>query len=264
MAENNNNQKFCCLKSGQTKKIVIILALTLALALLAYMLIASRESEQGLTTNQTENREINELKGNNLSVIEEAQRNAVKQVDKINPNEHILGNINSPVQLITYMDFDDSFSADFYDTLSEVAEIFGDEIVIAFRHFPLSIHSFGLTAALASECAAEQGKFWEMSKLIFDDKKAEEMNAEKFKQNAADLELDQEQFETCLETQTYKEKIQTQIDEAVGFNVTGTPQSFVNGEPLPGAYPLENFQGQDGSTREGIKSIIERHLEQTK
>ena len=86
------------------------------------------------------------------------------------------------------------------------------------------------------------------------------MNVEQFKQNAVELELDAAKFNQCLETQKYKDKIQAQMLEGRNFNVTGTPGSFVNSEPVPGAYPFEDFTGSDGQEREGMKSIIERHL----
>jgi protein-disulfide isomerase len=63
-----------------------------------------------------------------------------------------------------------------------------------------------------------------------------------------------------LDTEKYKDKITEQMLGGRNAGVTGTPGSFVNNEIIPGAYPFEDFTDSSGREREGMKSIITRHL----
>ena len=148
-------------------------------------------------------------------------------------------------------------------TQEQIKKEFGDKVVIAFRHFPLRTHTYAYQAASAAECAAEQGRFWEMYNKLFIDNKAGQLNKNQFKKDAEDLGLDRAKFNRCLDTERYKDKIQSQMVEGRNFGVNGTPGNFVNGEPVPGAVPFEDFTDSSGRQREGMKSIIERHLNDT-
>ena len=205
-------------------------------------------------------------KDNNLEevkkqAIEKANSASLRTVRRIDESDHVLGDIDAPVQLIIYDDFECPFCAVFYDTVEKIKENFGDKVVIAFRHYPLSFHSMAMPSALASECAAEQGKFWEMYDKLFSANKENNLNAAYFKTAAGDLKLDQAQFNQCFETEKYKDKIQEQLIEGKNFGVSGTPGNFINGEPAPGAVPFEDFTDSQGRKRKGMKSIIERHLD---
>ena len=201
-----------------------------------------------------------EIKDYNKQVVEQVQTMATKTVRPIDTTDHVWGDLSAPVQLIIYDDFQCPFCAEFYDTTEEIKEFFGKKVVIAFRHFPLSFHPLAVPAALASECAAEQEKFWEMYEKLFTDNKENRMSLEQFKEDAEAVGLDTAKFNECLDKEKYKNKIQTHILEGGNFNVTGTPGNFVNGEPVPGAYPFTDFTDSSGQQREGMKSIIERHL----
>lgn len=191
--------------------------------------------------------------------------NIVKAVKEVEASDHLWGEISAPVKIIVYDDFENPFSADFTQTLKRVKEEFGAKTVIAFRHYPLtSIHPYAMLAAEAAECAADEGKFWEMHDKLFADNLADKMGAEQFKKDAADLGLAEVKFNQCLETEKHKEKIEAQMIEGKNANVNGTPTVFVNGEILPGAYPLEDFTSPDGVKTEGLRSVINRHLGNSK
>lgn len=187
----------------------------------------------------------------------EEPQNRLRPIDD---SDHVWGDKNAPVQLIVYSDFECPFCAQFTDTLKEVEKEFAGKVAIAFRHFPLAIHPEAMPAALASECASEQGKFWEMHDKLFADNKAGDFNTEQFKKDAADLGLDAARFNQCLDTEKYKDKILGQMLEGRNLSITGTPTIFINGEVLPGAYPFEDFKGSDGQMTKGVKSTIEKYL----
>ncbi len=185
----------------------------------------------------------------------------VAPVRAIGADDHLWGPADAPVKMIIYDDFECPFCAKFYQTTEQAKKEFGDKVVVALRHYPLtSIHVYSMQAAIASECAAEQGKFWEMYNKLFADNLAGNLNETQFKADAKMLGLDTVKFDQCLFQEKYKDKITGEMLEAKSFNVNGTPTSFINGEIVPGAYPFEDFTGPDGVKTEGIKSIINRHL----
>jgi len=193
--------------------------------------------------------------------VNEADLEKIQTVRGIDSTDHVFGSTTAPVKVIVYSDFACSFCAEFEDTLKQVRKDFGDQVTIAFRHFPLSdLQIESMTAANASECAAEQGKFWEMHDLLFEQNKTGKLSLDQIKENAIDLGLKKEQFNQCLDSQKYNEKIVAEQQEAKSFNVNGTPTTFVNGEMVIGANPYEDVTPENGQKIEGLKNIIGRHL----
>ncbi|MBI3651998.1 MAG: DsbA family protein [Acidobacteria bacterium] len=92
-------------------------------------------------------------------------------------------------------------------------------------------------AVLASLCAAEQGKFWEMYDAIFANQKA--LAVKQLKARVAQLGLNAAQFSACLDVGKYAEAVQFDIKDGTGVGVNGTPALFINGRFISGAVPLE-------------------------
>lgn len=107
-------------------------------------------------------------------------------------------------------------------------------------------------AAEASECAAEQDAFWEYHDLLFEKQAGENQgafNQENLKGFAEELALDTASFNECLDSGRYTELVSNQTQTAQAVGVRSTPAFLINGTPLVGAQPFENFQ-----------SIIEQKL----
>ena len=178
----------------------------------------------------------------------------------IDTADHILGDINAPVKMIVYSDFECPFCSKFAETMKIIEGYFKNKVVITFRHFPLPGHPDAEKAAETAECAAEQGKFWEMHDKLFADNVASRMSIDQFKKDAVDLGLDQNKFNQCLDSSQYREKVSQEKAEGSRAGVTGTPTIFVNGNIYPGAYPFEDFTSPDGRPEKGMKSIISELL----
>lgn len=178
----------------------------------------------------------------------------------INQADHVWGEVNAPVQIIVYSDFECSFCPELAATIKEVKAYFKDRVAIIFRHYFLTNHPEAEKAAEAAECASEQGKFWEMHDKLFADNEAGRLGLEQFKIDAVDLNLNQEQFNQCLDSGKYENKINEQKSEGAKAGVTGTPTIFVNNNIYPGAYPFEDFTSPDGRQNKGLKNIISEIL----
>ncbi len=179
---------------------------------------------------------------------------------RIKEDDHIWGDINAPVEVVVYDDFECPFCLDFFDTLETAKKEFGDTAVFAFRHYPLPTHLSAFQAAHASECAAEQGKFWEMYAKLFEDNKNNLMDIEEYSLDAKEIGLDTGVFDQCMKTNKYNEKIAKQMVSGKNLGVTGTPTIFVNGLIFPGAYPMDDFTDEQGKTVKGLRNIIKDAL----
>lgn len=106
---------------------------------------------------------------------------------------------------------------------------YGNQIRFEFKQFPLqSIHRYALEAAMASECAADQGKFWEYVDTVYENQK--ELSARSLKSWAATLELDTDLFNRCLDSEIKEDVVIVDYEEGKGRGVAGTPTYFVNGK----------------------------------
>src|SRR3989338_1671927 len=84
--------------------------------------------------------------------------------------EWIKGNPSSAVTLFEYSDFQCPACAAQYPLVKQVAEEFGEQIRIVYRHYPLtSIHRNAEEAAYAAEAAGKQGMFWEYHDILFEE-----------------------------------------------------------------------------------------------
>jgi len=100
-------------------------------------------------------------------------------------------------------------------------------------------------AAEASECAADQGKFWEYHDLVFDRQAGENegaFNKDKLLAMAQERKLDMAQFEPCLKNDQTQGRVQADTQEGQQVGVRGTPTFFVNGRAVVGAVPLQEFR----------------------
>ena len=135
-------------------------------------------------------------------------------------------------------------------TLTALRKKYGKTIRVVYRHLPLTqIHSFAWTAAEASECAAEQGRFWPYHDLIFENAKV--LSKDKFQDMARKAKVrDLKKFNGCLDKGKYKTRVRGDIKAAEGLGMSGTPAFFIGrdvgkgmmeGELMSGAQPLGAF-----------------------
>ena len=151
-----------------------------------------------------------------------------------------MGPSDAPVTIVEFSDFECPYCSKFANTIKKVANDYSDSVKLVFRQFPLTrIHKNAQKAAEAALCAADQGKFWEMHDLLFDDQKA--LKVEDLKEKAASLGLQTEEFTECLDTSKHAETVRKDLYDGVRAGVSGTPAMFINGRPLSGQVPYESL-----------------------
>ncbi|MEZ4859907.1 MAG: thioredoxin domain-containing protein [Caldilineaceae bacterium] len=159
------------------------------------------------------------------------------------------GNPDAKVVVIEFSDFQCPFCRRHtLETQPALDEKFVDtgEIFWVFKHFPLSIHPQAPAAGLAAECAADQGKFWEMHGLLFDHSAEWSISDPMpvFEELAKQLDLNAEQFAACLGDAEVAQRVQDDLNAGAPF-VRGTPTFIVlyngQGSIIPGALPEPRF-----------------------
>ena len=129
--------------------------------------------------------------------------------------------------------------------MSRIREQYVDtgKVQFVYKHFAI-LGPESVQSAEASECAAEQGKFWDFHDLIFADQNTarSSLNQDKLVELAGQIELDTEAFAECLSSGKYNQQIARESQTVQSLGVRGTPGFLVNGLFLSGAQPFEVFE----------------------
>lgn len=161
----------------------------------------------------------------------------------IKDSDHLRGNKKAPITIVEYSDFQCPYCAKFHETLNKVMKNYDGKVKWVYRHFPLTkLHPHAVAAAQASECASEQGKFWEYADELYANQAS--INKDYLKKAAEDIGLNTNKFNTCIDSGKYKDKVQADLKAGENYGVSGTPGSFLNGEELGGAAPYEKLKAK--------------------
>jgi protein-disulfide isomerase len=104
----------------------------------------------------------------------------------------------------------------------------------------LPFHPLARPAHEAARCAGARGKYWAYHDRLFAAQPA--FQRADLIRYAVEVGLDAEAFARCLDTRTFKDAVEADLAQARALGVTGTPTFFINGRPLVGAHPVENFR----------------------
>lgn len=229
-------------RSGLSVSISIIIA---GLIIAGAILISNR----GNTTNKNTAGQIAQLQdlpsqpSNNAQgplIVDENTAPSIQNFE-ITKDDHVRGNFNASITLIEFSDFECPFCVRHYPTLNKILNDYKGKIRLVYKHFPLRFHPNAQKAAEASECADEQGKFWEYHDKLFENFQIG-YSIENFKKWAKELGLNVNQFNDCLDSGKYAKKVQADSQEGLEKGVNGTPATFVNGQLISGAQPYELFK----------------------
>jgi protein-disulfide isomerase len=175
----------------------------------------------------------------------------------VDEKDHVRGSANAKVTIIEYSDIECPFCKRFHPTIRKVLDAYPNDVRWVYRHFPLEqLHPNAKVAALATECAAEQGKFWEMLDYLMEKvQTGEELAEDKLPALAQKAGVaGVSQFTTCLSSKKYEARIASDMQDAAVAGGQGTPYSVIIGsngekEPLSGAQPYE-----------AVKAAVDKYL----
>ncbi|MGB3713806.1 MAG: thioredoxin domain-containing protein [Candidatus Promineifilaceae bacterium] len=176
--------------------------------------------------------------------------------------EGFAGAMGDPNALVTIVEFTDYqcpyCSSHSLETMPQIVRDMVDtgRVYYILKDFPLDqIHPDARTAAVASRCASEQESYWEMHDVLFANQGewAGQGDGAKdlFINYAATLGLDEESFDSCMDSGRHDFAIEANVQEGRSLGVSGTPHFFVDGYPLNGARPMEHFVAAVSLAEEG-------------
>jgi protein-disulfide isomerase len=142
--------------------------------------------------------------------------------------DHVLGPADAPVTLVEFGDYECPYCGMAYPIVKSILRQMGDSIRFAYRHFPLTrVHPHAELAAQMAEAAADQGKFWPMHDLLFENQQALEF--EDLLDYAARAGIDPSWAASAVLSRRYVERIREDVMSGARSGVNGTPTFFING-----------------------------------
>lgn len=171
---------------------------------------------------------------------------------KVGENDIKVGKEDAKVTIFEFSDFQCPYCKNLNATLKKVLAEYKEDVRLVFKNFPLSFHAQANNAAMAAECANEQGKFEAYGNKLFDSQAdwGQTKDTQKFKTYAQQLGLNSIQFNKCMDDKKYEDNIKQDIEEAKGFGISGTPALFIGNEFKNGAVSYDE-----------IKAVIDQALE---
>lgn len=172
--------------------------------------------------------------------LEEAFKNPLKP--EIDAKTRIRGDKNAPITIVEYSDFQCPYCGRGFQTVEAVREKYGPKVRFIYKNLPLvAIHPNALPAAKWFEAVSLQSpaKAWIFHDTMF--KNQTSLSEDFYKKTVKSLGLDVAKAAKDAQSQAVADKIEADTKEAKEFGFTGTPGFLINGVPLRGAYPPEEF-----------------------
>lgn len=158
----------------------------------------------------------------------------------VNAADHNLGPSHAAVTIVEYGDFECPNCKQAAPAVKLLLERFSGRVRLVWRHFPLEeVHQHALAAALASEVAAGQGKFWPMHDLLFENQR--HLKPQQLRGYAERLELDMRRYDADTGDTVYLQRVREDLEGAAASGVRSTPTFFVNGEIQDVSFGLQGL-----------------------
>lgn len=182
----------------------------------------------------------NEVVQEELSIGEQIE--AIERYEiVIDENDPSFGPVDAAVTIIEFSDFECPFCLRHFETtLPQLLEAYEGQIRYVFKDLPLtSIHPNAFPAAIAAHCAFEQDAFWPFHDLLFGGGLG--LSRGSYENYASQLDLNMDDFVTCIDEERYTDVIQADMDYARQIGANSTPTFFINGIGVVGSQPYEVF-----------------------
>lgn len=168
-----------------------------------------------------------------------AARGARKPYRPSAPDYRQKGSPDAKVVIVEFSDFQCPACAGAVPPLKSMLSLYGKDIKLVFKHFPLRMHLKAPEAARAAECAGRQGRFWDMHDLLFESQAQwSEAGPDWLKPLIKKLQLDESAMSACLNDPATQAAVAEDIAEGEGVWVGSTPTFFINGRRFTGGRQL--------------------------
>ncbi|MCB0339853.1 MAG: thioredoxin domain-containing protein [Bdellovibrionales bacterium] len=181
-------------------------------------------------------KEYDEARAKTLAKLKEALANRESIDIGTSPTS---GSLNSPITLVEFIDFQCGYCDEGRRTISELLEKYPNTFLLVVKH----VNFFGEEserAARSALAANEQGKYWEMYDLLFDNRT--NLNESLYVRLAERLNLDPEKFVEDFRSKKVSTQLHADSTLSSKVNIDGTPVYFFNGVRIDGTQPTKYFE----------------------
>jgi protein-disulfide isomerase len=136
--------------------------------------------------------------------------------------------------------------------MNDIVKAFPNDVRVGVKQFPLGFHKNAKFAAKAAIAAGRQGRFWEMSDIMYKNMRA--LEEDKLKEYARQIELNVDRFEKDYASPEIEEELKQHMAEARRIGVRGTPSFYFNGRVMK----------PEGRNLDGLKKLVQEELKKAK
>ncbi|AHF16999.1 DsbA family protein [Niabella soli] len=157
-----------------------------------------------------------------------------KEIEEIiEPKDVFVGKKDAPVTLMEFGEYESEECAKANEIVKQVLENYEGSVKFNFRHFPQTrIHQRSLKAAESAIAAAQEGKFWEMHNVLFQNRR--NLGTTSLKLHSKDAGVKNKNFLEELVNGTYGWQVQDDLKYGLDLGVKEVPTFFVNGAMIKG------------------------------
>ena len=132
--------------------------------------------------------------------------------------------------------------------MKDIVKAYPNDVRVAIKQYPLPFHKQAMPAAKAALAAQRQGKFWEMTDVMYKNYRA--LTDDKLKEYAKQIGLNVSKFEKDFRDPSVATELKQHMDEARRIGVRGTPSFYFNGRVMK----------PEGRSIAGLKKMVEEEL----
>jgi protein-disulfide isomerase len=174
----------------------------------------------------------------------------------------VLGRDDAPITIVEFSDYQCPFCRKhFTGAFATLKATYIDtgRVRYYFRDFPLDrVHPYARKAAESAHCAGDQGKFWDMHDVMFNNQ--ETLKSDDFRDFAQSMQLDLDSFNACLSSGKYAKSVQADLAAGTAAGVTGTPGFFIGRTKKDGTIAATALKGALPAS--AFSQVIDRLLEE--
>ncbi len=156
-------------------------------------------------------------------------------------NAPVRGPKTAPVTIVEFADFQCPYCKRGGDNLHEALQDFKGKVKVVWKNYPLPFHQHAKPAAHAALAAREQGKFWQMHDLLFENQSQLGQDGI-YEKLAKQIGLNMAKFKKDLNNPNFDKVLQADTQQGQTVGVSGTPAFFINGTRVIGAQPTAKFK----------------------
>src|SRR5436190_3879396 len=158
----------------------------------------------------------------------------------IEPKDIFVGKTDAPVTLMEFGEYENEDCAKANEVVKQLLEEYEGKIRFNFRHFPLTrIHQRSMKAGEAAVAAGQEGKFWEMHNVLFNNRR--NLGTTSLKLHSKEAGVNNKKFLDDLVNAVYGWQVQGDLKEGLNRGVKDVPTFFVNGERITGKATYEQL-----------------------